>query len=146
MAVTQEDLEQIRAYLIAHSTDVTDLNEASSVTDGDISLPAVNTTSHEMVSVPLSLIREYVASQVGSVNQARNAALSAAAGANQSKARIDEILNAIGATQELAGEVIDNLDEEIMRVFTPISQTQYDALVDAGTVDANKFYFIYEEE
>lgn len=143
MAVSISDLEQIRDYLIGQGTDVTELPEVT--TDVDlITLPAVNTRTGGLVTLPMSTITQYINSLNTQNNQSALKALHAAAGAAKAQADLQAALNVLTNATTAANELISDISSAILDYLTPITQEQYDALVDAGTLE-NRPYLIYED-
>lgn len=143
MAVSISDLEQIRDYLIGQGTDVTELPEVT--TDVDlITLPAVNTRTGGLVTLPMSTITQYINSLNTQNNQSALKALHAAAGAAKAQADLQAALNVLTNATTAANELISDISSAILGYLTPITQAQYDALVDAGTLE-NRPYLIYED-
>lgn len=143
MAVSISDLEQIRDYLIGQGTDVTELPEVT--TDVDlITLPAVNTRTGGLVTLPMSTITQYINSLNTQNNQSALKALHAAAGAAKAQADLQAALNVLTNATTAANELISDISSAILNYLTPITQEQYDALVDAGTLE-NRPYLIYED-
>ena len=125
-------------------TDIASLPTETSI-QSTIRLPAVKTDTGAVVSVPLSAMAEYIDSLNTENRQSALKAQSAAAGAAKAQA---DLRFALGQLEEATGsatELIDNINEAILNYLRPITQAQYDALVNAGTLE-DRPYLIYEEE
>ena len=143
MALTNEELEQVRAHLITVGTDVTTLPQYTSILNL-ITLPAVNTSTGAMVAVPMTKLFDAVDERTALDNEAQQKALKAAAAAAKAAKDLQDALASLSTTQAAADALIADIGTAILAYLTPITQQQYDALVQAGTLE-NRPYLIYEE-
>ena len=144
MALTNEELEQVRSYLITAGTDITSLPTETNI-QSTIRLPAVKTDTRAVVGIPLTAIAEYIDSLNTQNNQSALKAQAAAAGAAKAQADLRYALGQLDDATESAEELINNIDGAILDYLTPITQAQYDALVQADELE-DRPYYIYEDE
>lgn len=143
MALTNEELEQVRSYLITVGTDITSLPTETNI-QSTIRLPAVKTDTRAVVGIPLTAIAEYIDSLNTQNNQSALKAQAAAAGAAKAQADLRYALGQLDDATESATELINNINSSILAFLRPITQEQYDALVQADELE-DRPYFIYEE-
>jgi hypothetical protein len=143
MALTNEELEQVRSYLITVGTDITSLPTETNI-QSTIRLPAVKTDTRAVVGIPLTAIAEYIDSLNTQNNQSALKAQAAAAGAAKAQADLRYALGQLDDATESATELINNINSAILAFLRPITQEQYDALVQADELE-DRPYFIYEE-
>ena len=144
MALTNEELEQVRSYLITAGTDIPSLPTETNI-QSTIRLPAVKTDTRAVVGIPLTAIAEYIDSLNTQNNQSALKAQAAAAGAAKAQADLRYALGQLETAQEAAEDIVYNINEAILDYLTPITQAQYDALVQADELE-DRPYYIYEDE
>jgi PHD/YefM family antitoxin component YafN of YafNO toxin-antitoxin module len=143
MAVTNEDLQTIRAWLIQNGTDVTQLPQQTTLLN-TVAVTCVNTNTGQVVKVPLTAFAEWAETLNTQNNEGAQRALRAAAAAAKAMKDLqDALTNLEAATSEATG-IINNINSAILAFLRPITQEQYDALVQADELE-DRPYFIYEE-
>jgi len=143
MAVSTDDMQAIRQWLIANGTDVTGLPIQTTFLD-TIAVTAVNTSTGQVVSVPLTAFAEWAETLNTQNADGANKALRAAAGAAKAQKDLETALQNLAGTQAAAETLISNIGAAILDYLRPITQAEYDAIVDAGTLE-DRPYLIYED-
>jgi len=143
MAVSTDDMQAIRQWLIANGTDVTGLPTQTTFLD-TIAVTAVNTSTGQVVSVPLTAFAEWAETLNTQNADGAAKALRAAAGAAKAQKDLETALQNLAGTQAAAETLISNIGAAILDYLRPITQAEYDAIVDAGTLE-DRPYLIYED-
>ena len=143
MAVSTDDMQAIRQWLIANGTDVTGLPTQTTFLD-TIAVTAVNTSTNQVVSVPLTAFAEWAETLNTQNADGAAKALRAAAGAAKAQKDLETALQNLAGTQAAAETLISNIGAAILDYLRPITQAEYDAIVDAGTLE-DRPYLIYED-
>ena len=136
MALTQAELEQVRAYLITVGTDVTNLQEYTSILDL-ITIPAVNTATGAVVTVPMTKLFDTIDEQITLDNEAQLKALKAAAGAAKAMKDLRDALQSFATTQTAADALIADIGQAIIDNLSPIAANLYLAQVEQTSTTAS---------
>lgn len=162
--MTEQEYSELVSRLLSQSSkDVNTLPVAQSI-ENMVSFPALDSVENILKLVPLSLIKADLDAAVSSAQSAVRAANAAAAGWAVAQRKLlgqsamsEELMNEKIAEAQAALEQLQTILENIYTLVDNrlaakglvntvyLTEDAYNALVDAGTVDANTEYNIYEE-
>ena len=162
--MTEQEYQALISRLLAqNSTDINTLPVAQSL-ENMVSFPALDIVANGLKLVPLSLIKADLDAAVASAQAAVRSANAAAAGWAIAQRKLlgqsamsEDMMNEKIAEAQAALEQLQIILENIYTLVDNrlaakglvntvyLTEDEYNALVDAGTVDVNTEYNIYEE-